>query len=551
MESKMGKRIEEIAVRLTNILSVSGTEGELKASNEVYDIFSSMDYYKKHQENLRFVDVPEDKLGRKSVLAILEGGKNSSKETVVIIGHTDTVGVSDYGILEDYANKPYKLGQKLEKMKSSLPKDVRDDLESDEYLFGRGIFDMKTGVAIIISLMEEISKDIENFQGNIIFAAVCDEEVDSSGMLSVIPELVKLEEEQGYEYLALLDTDYMTEEFKGDKNKYIHIGTVGKLMPSFYIVGKETHVGESFSGLDPNQISSAIVSRINLNVDYCDVEEGEATLPPVTLKQRDLKPEYTVQTAKTSHLFFNYATHSSTPDQVLDRMEEAAEESFRGTIKDLNKQYKRYCELSGKRYKRLPWEAKVLSYEELYGQVKKELGEELDSKIEAFTKDMLEDRKVNAREFSLRLVEKVHQLWSNREPVVIVYYTPPYYPHIYVEGEEGREKKLLEAVEEAISSTDTSYDIVYKKFFPAISDLSYGSAPKDPKIIEALRNNMPGFGWKYSLPLEDMQKLDLPVLNIGSFGKDAHKFAERVHKDYSFNTAPQLLYKTITNLLGK
>ena len=92
MESKMGKRIEEIAVRLTNILSVSGTEGELKASNEVYDIFSSMDYYKKHQENLRFVDVPEDKLGRKSVLAILEGGKNSSKETVVIIGHTDTVG---------------------------------------------------------------------------------------------------------------------------------------------------------------------------------------------------------------------------------------------------------------------------------------------------------------------------------------------------------------------------------------------------------------------------------------------------------------------------
>ena len=38
----------------------------------------------------------------------------------------------------------------------------------------------------------------------------------------------------------------MTSEFEGDENKYVYIGTVGKLMPSFYVVGKETHVGESF-----------------------------------------------------------------------------------------------------------------------------------------------------------------------------------------------------------------------------------------------------------------------------------------------------------------
>ncbi len=44
---------------------------------------------------------------------------------------------------------------------------------------------------------------------------------------------------------------------------------------------------------------------------------------------------------------------------------------------------------------------------------------------------------------------------------------------------------------------------------------------------------MPGFGTKYSLPLEEMQKLNLPVVNIGPFGKDAHKFTERLEKDYS------------------
>ena len=46
-----------------------------------------------------------------------------------------------------------------------------------------------------------------------------------------------------------------------------------------------------------------------------------------------------------------------------------------------------------------------------------------------------------------------------------------------------------------------------------------------------------------------MQKLDLPVLDIGSFGKDAHKFTERIEKEYSFEVAPMLVYKTINNLL--
>jgi len=91
--------------------------------------------------------------------------------------------------------------------------------------------------------------------------------------------------------------------------------------------------------------------------------------------------------------------------------------------------------------------------------------------------------------------------------------------------------------------------LVYKKFFPYISDLSYAAAPKDPKIIENFKNNMPGFGTKYDLPLEDMQKLDLPVLDIGAFGKDAHRFTERIEKKYSFEVAPVLVYKTIMNLL--
>ena len=58
------------------------------------------------------------------------------------------------------------------------------------------------------------------------------------------------------------------------------MGTVGKLMPTFYVVGKETHVGESFKGLDPNQITAQIISRINLNPEFCDVPRARSPCLP-------------------------------------------------------------------------------------------------------------------------------------------------------------------------------------------------------------------------------------------------------------------------------
>lgn len=88
-----------------------------------------------------------------------------------------------------------------------------------------------------------------------------------------------------------------------------------------------------------------------------------------------------------------------------------------------------------------------------------------------------------------------------------------------------------------------------KRFYPHISDLSYAAAARERDAIDSLKNNMPGFGIKYKLPIEDMQKLNLPVINIGPFRKDAHKFTERLEMDYSFNIAPKLVYKTIINLL--
>lgn len=547
VNEKLSKRIEEIALDLTAQLSVVDTPGELDSVRRVYEIFEEMPYYKQHPEDLFYVDL-NDELGRKSVIAVLRGKKAPSKKAVVMIGHTDTVGISDYGNLAPYAHKPYELMERLKNVQ--LTPAATRDLESGDYLFGRGIFDMKTGDAIIMAIMEEIAADIDNFEGNLIFAAVCDEESNSGGMFAVVPKLAEMMEKEGFDYLALLDTDYMTAEFEGDENKYVYIGTVGKLMPSFFVVGKETHVGESFNGIDPNEISSAIMTRINMNTEFCDVVDGEVSLPPISLYQRDQKPEYSVQVGKTSVLYFNYATHSSTPDMVLDKMKNAALEAFEGVVDKLQDQYKKFCEMASSReYKPLPWKARVITYTELLEKVKAD-DPDTENILKAYSDEMLKDKSIDTRVFAQRMVEKLHSLWKDQDPVVVVYFSPPYYPHIYIDGTNPKDKALIDAVDDAVKTTKTEYKLVYKKFFPYISDLSYGAAPKDPAIIAALKNNMPGFGTRYYMPLEDMQKLSLPVLDIGSFGHDAHKFTERVEKNYSFKVAPELVYKTIMNLLN-
>ncbi len=543
----ISKRVEELAIDLTNILSVVDTKDENNMAERIYEFFGEMDYFKGNPDNLKYVDVINDEVGRKSTLATIKGKKGNSDKTVILIGHIDTVGIDDYGDLKEYANKPLELIEKLKEV--VISKEAREDLNSGDYLFGRGIFDMKCGVAIIMAIMEELAKNVEQLEGNVIFAAVCDEEGNSGGMLSVVPELVKLKQSEGYDYLAIIDTDYSAPRYVGDENRYVYIGTVGKLMPSFYIVGKETHVGEPYKGLDPNQIASNITEEFNLNMEYCDVAEEEVSLPPITLRQQDLKEEYSVQISKTSYIYFNYATHISTPDEVMKRMISGANKAFQKTINHLNSQYKTYCSMSDYPYSELPWKARVITYEELYKKVKEEKGEKLDSIISDLSNEMLKDDNIDERVFALKLVEQVHKMWSDKEPVVIAYFSPPYYPHIYVEGKEEKEKNLLEAVDKAIKTTDTEFDIVNKKFYPYISDLSYAAAPKENFVIEALKENMPGFGKRYNLPLKEMQELNLPVVNIGPFGKDAHKFTERVEKNYSFNVLPKMVYNTIFNLL--
>ncbi len=545
----IGTKIKTLAVELTQIRSVVGTSGENDVAKKVYETLAELDYFRLHPDNLRLLPVREDELGRNGVFALIEGSRSPSKKTLLCIGHIDTVGVADYGGLQPIATDPAALKEKLAAA-TKFSEPALSEILSADWLLGRGILDMKTGVAALMVMVEHFSRCPEKLTGNLVFCAVPDEEGNSAGMLSAVQDLAQLQAERGWDFTAAIDTDFMTFRYPEDENRYVYVGTTGKLLPCFFIYGEETHVGEPFNGLDANLLASEVMRRIDLATDLCDIADGEVALPPISLHQRDNKTEYSVQTANTVNLYFNWPTHSSEPAEVLAKCRVKAVEAFEAVIAHLNAEYENFCRMSHIPFRRLPWETNVLTYDELYRQVKEEMGDEIDRILEGLI-EKLRGRNADDREVSMAIVDEVHKHCSDKNSKIVVYFAPPYYPHNFVRDGDARSDILLAAVRRAVAEARSVYDypIVTRRFYPYISDLSYcGIAAAEH--MGKLTENMPAWQLTYHLPVQAIQAISMPVVNIGPYGKDAHKLSERVCVNYSFDAMPLILQRTMESLLG-
>ena len=87
-------------------------------------------------------------------------------------------------------------------------------------------------------------------------------------------------------------------------------------------------------------------------------------------------------------------------------------------------------------------------------------------------------------------------------------------------------------------------------FYPYISDSSFMALSDDVETIDSLGNNMPAWNTKYFYNVDDVLAINVPVVNIGTFGKDGHKTTERVDMKYTFENVPNMTYNTILKLIG-
>jgi len=522
--------------RLCNIKSTSGTMEEADAAQKIYSIIDEIPYFKEHQENIILHNIEGDPYNRKFISAMYEGCK--SQKVVVLLSHFDVVGIEEFGHLKDFAYNPEEYTKRLKN--EDIPQKAKEDLDSGEWLFGRGTMDMKCGLAIHTEIIRYISESNIDIGGNILLLTVPDEENSSAGMLSAAKYLSQLKD-MGYEFQCVINSEPYFPEFPGDECKYIYTGTIGKLLPLICFAGIETHAGEPFNGISSSLMSSMTTTLIEGNTKLCEAYGDYTSPPPVCLKQEDLKSLYSVSTPNFSYAYYNYLTLTSSPGDVLEKIKKVCTKAFDMAVDKMKTESKNYTLLSGKRESSLNITPNVITYSELCSIVERK-----NIDIEKI-KNSYKNKGIDTRDVTVRIISDMLKLIPELRPVMVISIAPPYYPHRMA---DSNFKNILDVCSKVMERSKAIYneDMVHKDFFPGLCDFSYLGFD-NPDNYYTLKSNMPVMDAGYELPVKALSNINIGGINIGVKGKDVHKYTERLNLPYSLKVTPDLVFFAIREFL--
>nr|WP_263323601.1 M20/M25/M40 family metallo-hydrolase [Neobacillus sp. Marseille-Q6967] len=519
-------RLRGLLCELVSWRSMTLTEGEREFPGKVQGKLQELEYFQEYPNNLGLHDAD---LGRRFLTALYR--HQDAKETIVLISHFDTVNTEEYGDLELYAYQPEELTKLLLNKIDELDDDAKQDLLSGEYLFGRGTMDMKMGLAMHMGLVEKAS--VENWPINLLLLTVPDEEANSSGMRVAVSKLLELKEEHNLSYKLFLNGEPVFTQEPGDRSYYVYSGSIGKIMPSALFYGKETHVGEPLSGITAPYIASFLTQRMEWNISFQEKVMGETTPLPVTLQQKDLRQEYSVQTPFRSAALYNVFLMKRNAEEIMEIFERVAMDAARAC----NEAYKEVC---SKQSMEPIGKVSVLRYDDLQTLATRKFGTEFVEEIKA---EVQVNSNWDDREKSLRIADSLMIACQELAPAIVIMYAPPYYPAVN-SSDDALVKKCVEYVKEK-GLEKFNLPIKQVHYFNGISDLSYVNYHDAGEGWTSFKANIPVWGSSYTIPFDAMRELRAPVLNVGPFGKDAHKRTERLHIKSAFEEVPALLEEMI------
>ncbi|MBP1743548.1 MAG: peptidase [Firmicutes bacterium] len=530
--------------QLVAVPSISGTVGEKHAAEKIYEMIGDMPYFKARSAKYGFEAMDGDPSGRAFVWAMVDG-EEESLDTVLLNAHLDVVDIEGYGHLQPVAFDIEECTKRIGELE--LDEEARLDLESGQWIFGRGTADIKSGIASFIEIIRDLSES-RKFKGKVLFLAVPGEESNSEGMISAIPFLLKLQKEEGINFVGAIISECSIPKNDNEDFKRIYMGSVGKIMPMFFCAGKETHASEPFQGLNPVSLVSEISRRLEENTDFCDSVGSQTTPPPVVLRQTDLKRHYSVQTPAYAVSYFNMMTLTKTVTQLTEDLADLAMEAFVKVLMDTEEKRYIFGEISGEDIRYSEIEPCVMTYRSLLAKVRDidiEFHNRLEGKIGTW-----KNLNMDSQTIAINIVKETFESYTKKRPMVVISYIPPYYPHMLLDGSSEKGEGLIKAIDDMIKYASDKFGekIVKEQFFMGISDLSY-TGIGDDQDIESLSSNIVGYGSSYDLQLEALSMLDIPAVVFGGEGKDIHKNTERLNKRYSLEVVPELYKKVIFSLL--
>jgi arginine utilization protein RocB len=536
MTSPMAASAAAWSLELVGVPSVNGTASETAFAPWLRDRLRAWAPFAGQPERVWTIPVADDPLGRASVAALLRG---EGLDTVVLTGHYDTVRVDDYGDLAPLATQPAALKEGLLarlRRDAATPAEARAlaDLESGAFLPGRGLLDMKSGLAAALAAMEAWAGTPE-CRGNLLFLAVPDEEANSAGARSLAQALPGIAKEHGLHLRAAINLDSLVDAGDGAAGRRIVLGTVGKLLPSAFVVGRAVHASDSLQGLNAGVLAGAIAAAVEWSPALTERTQGELAAPPTLLGLKDNRTAYDVTTPDQVWAYWNVMTHRRSPVEVLSAFRALCRDAVAG-IRD------RLAERAGGAA--LP-DVPVLSFAELKREA-------LAHDPAAAGRLAVLAGEVAARGLDLpeqcRLLTAYWWAASRRTgpAVVIGLASMPYLP-TELRGRDGRH--LEAACRRAAAAVGERHGtgIGIAHYFPGISDMSFLGQADEAAVPEVAAETP---AWGCGIPWPQANAIGgVPIVNAGPWGRDYHTPLERLHAAYAFEVLPELLLEIVRGVL--
>ena len=530
--------ILELLGKLCSLESVTGVkDAENKVPEFLMRELSSWEYFRKYPENLWHRPLKDDRLERVNFVALVRA-EPAVKDTILFISHHDVVDVDVFGRLKPLAFNPFAYTEALKQ--EPLNKEAKEDLESGRWLFGRGVSDMKGGMAVQLSLLKEYASFPHKLKANIMLMTLADEEDDGYGVHEACRMLKEFEDE-GFEFIACIDSEPTITNATKDEGR-IYTGSIGNASLFALAVGKESHVGEYFQGINAALIAAHLVEGIEGAPVTADNWMDVSYSPATCLKIRDLRELYSVTLLDKTALVFNFLMVRKNPYALLSIIKNGAEKALTKALEGVrnNTEAAGLCPVN--------YASLAISFGELTAQV----ANEKRMSTAALMKELYQNMPsgLDTQERGLEAARRLIDISGLRGPLVLYGFLSPYCQPRLNERQTEAEMKALAAVEEVIRYAEEAFSlsIIHDEVYEGISDMSeMGYQGTDEDLI-FLTENMAGWKADFHHPFDVMKALDIPVINLGPIGKDAHKQTERVDTFFLTRVLPELLKKLVDGL---
>ncbi len=540
------QHVEELALRMVGWGSETGTPGEAEFSDQLVRLLKEIPYFQQNPDNIRTVASHGDPLTH-NVVALVRG---NGKRTLALAGHFDTVATDNYHELKSLACDSRNLKDALikdlsKRARSAQEERALEDLLSGDFLPGRGLLDMKSGLAVGIACAEKFAADPDR-SGNLLLVFTPDEERESRGMRSMRNAMPTIARDFDIEISAAINLDVTSDQGDGSEGRAVYAGTIGKLLPFALIIGLSSHASYPYEGVSAQAMAASILARFEGNAALADRDENDISPPPICLEAKDLRDGYEVTTPERFWIALNWLYHAMTADELFSRFKSEVQAGATEAVEHFAAQSEAFGQLIGKRAGAIPAAPKLITFEQLRAMAADVAGEKFEALYSAQEKRLADID--NPLSVSRQLTEWLVGVAHLSGPAVVVGFAGLHYPASHLDDAQANDRAFKQAIDTTMQTFAAFPDqsLLWKPHFQGISDMSFlGQATLGQDIVS---NNTP-VARLVDHPAGDA--LRFPVVNIGPWGREFHQKLERVHAPYAFEVLPQIVSMIAEEFLSK